>query len=367
MKNVKTNQMNACRCNSEGAGAKMTSWLNNNFRLLALTLLAMLSSSVWGADTWTKLTTVPAVGDVVIFVNESAKREMTGISSYGIATTYTTSPAGTYPLTVCAGSSNGKLAFKTSDNKYLYWNSGNSLGVNETLDNKTSWTVSVSSGNFTITNVNESARKLQYNKSSGSERFACYTSSQQLIQIYKKASSKTLSSITVKTAPSKVTYTEGDKFDPTGLVITKTYSDGSTEDLAYAGHTSDFTFNPTTSAALTTSNTSVTITVGGKSTTQSITVNAKSKYTVTFYNAGEVVKTVSDVTEGTLFSAIKPTIGTGSGQLNIESCDNSSTHFMGWTTDEAFQKRETKPSYVADNDAINDNMTVRAVWAAEEQ
>ena len=180
------------------------------------------------------------------------------------------------------------------------------------------------------------------------------------------ASSKTLSSIAVKTAPSKVTYTEGDKFDPTGLVITKTYSDATTEDWTYADHASDFTFSPSTSTALTTSNTSVTITVGDKSTTQSITVNAKSKYTVTFYNAGEVVKTVSDVTEGTLFSAIKPTIGTGSGQLNIESCDNSSTHFMGWTTEESFQKRETAPPYVADNDAINDNMTVRAVWAAEE-
>lgn len=49
MRNVKTNQMNARRCNSKGAGVKMTSWLNNNFRLLALTLLAVLSVNVWGA------------------------------------------------------------------------------------------------------------------------------------------------------------------------------------------------------------------------------------------------------------------------------------------------------------------------------
>lgn len=51
MKRVKTNQMNARRCNSEGAGVKMTSWLNNNFKLLALTLLAVLSVNVvWGGD-----------------------------------------------------------------------------------------------------------------------------------------------------------------------------------------------------------------------------------------------------------------------------------------------------------------------------
>lgn len=103
----------------------------------------------------------------------------------------------------------------------------------------------------------------------------------ELTLTYEAASSKTLSSISVKTAPSKTTYTEGEYFDPTGLVITKTYSDASTEDLAYAGHTSDFTFSPSTTTALTTSNTSITITVGGKSTSQTIMVNPKPKYTVT--------------------------------------------------------------------------------------
>ena len=82
----------------------------------------------------------------------------------------------------------------------------------------------------------------------------------------------TLSSIAVKTAPTKTSYTEGENFDPTGLVITRTYSDASTSDYAYAGHTSDFTFTPSLSTALTTGNTSVTITYGGKSTTQAITV-----------------------------------------------------------------------------------------------
>lgn len=83
-----------------------------------------------------------------------------------------------------------------------------------------------------------------------------------------------LSSIAVKTPPTKVSYTEGENFDPTGLVITRTYSDASTSDWSYAEHTSDFTFTPSLSTALTTGNTSVTITYGGKSTTQAITVNA---------------------------------------------------------------------------------------------
>ena len=84
----------------------------------------------------------------------------------------------------------------------------------------------------------------------------------------------TLSSIAVKTPPTKVSYTEGENFDPTGLVITRTYSDASTSDWSYAEHTSDFTFTPSLSTALTTGNTSVTITYGGKSTTQAITVTS---------------------------------------------------------------------------------------------
>lgn len=94
--------------------------------------------------------------------------------------------------------------------------------------------------------------------------------------IYKvpASSTKTLSSISVATAPTKVTYTAGEYFDPTGLSITRTYSDTTSDTYTYANHTSEFTFSPTTSTALTTSNTSVTITYSGKSTSQAITVNA---------------------------------------------------------------------------------------------
>lgn len=85
---------------------------------------------------------------------------------------------------------------------------------------------------------------------------------------------KALSSISVKTAPTKTIYEAGECFDPTGLVITKTFSDNSTQDLAYTNDTAtQFTFTPDTSTPLTTSNIAVTIVVGGKSTSQTITVN----------------------------------------------------------------------------------------------
>ena len=84
----------------------------------------------------------------------------------------------------------------------------------------------------------------------------------------------TLSSISVKTAPTKLSYEVGDNFDPTGLVITRHYSNNSESDYTYANHTSEFSFDPDLSTALTTSDTSVTITYGGVSTTQSITVTS---------------------------------------------------------------------------------------------
>ena len=126
---------------------------------------------------------------------------------------------------------------------------------------------------------------------------------------------KTLSSISVSTAPTKTTYTVGEYFDPTGLVITRTYSDSTSDTYTYANHTSEFTFSPSTSTALTTSNASVTITYGGKSTTQAITVNAKTLSSIsvstaptkTTYTAGEyfdptglvITRTYSDSTYDT--------------------------------------------------------------------
>ena len=80
----------------------------------------------------------------------------------------------------------------------------------------------------------------------------------------------TLTGIKVKTAPSKVTYTEGESFDKTGMVIEATYSDSTKKDVT------TYTYTPT--GALTTSDSTITIsyTEGGvtKTCTQTITVNA---------------------------------------------------------------------------------------------
>ena len=79
---------------------------------------------------------------------------------------------------------------------------------------------------------------------------------------------KTVTKIAIKTNPTKTTYDSGDAFDPTGLVITVAYSDGSTEDVDYATHQSDFSFNPTTITA----SGDVVVTYGGKTANISVTV-----------------------------------------------------------------------------------------------
>ena len=136
------------------------------------------------------------------------------------------------------------------------------------------------------------------------------------------ASPVTLSSIAVETAPTKVSYTVGQSFDPTGLVIRRNYSDNTHDTYTYAGHEDEFSFSPSTSAYLTTSNKSVIISYGGKTTSQAISVTApvvtlssitisgqKTSFTVgdTFTFGGTVTahysnSTTDDVTEDATFT-----------------------------------------------------------------
>lgn len=86
--------------------------------------------------------------------------------------------------------------------------------------------------------------------------------------------SLSVASIAVKTYPTKTYYTEGNLFDPSGLVITVTHSDSLTEDIAYDDHKSDFSFTPGLSTALSTSVTSVQVAYGGCTANIPITVTA---------------------------------------------------------------------------------------------
>ena len=104
---------------------------------------------------------------------------------------------------------------------------------------------------------------------------------------------KELSSIAVKTNPTKTSYNINDEFAAAGLVITATYDDTSTEDIAYTGNEGKFSFTGFNSASATAAQT-ITVTYGGQTATfnveilditlQSVTVSGTP--TTTSYTAG---------------------------------------------------------------------------------
>ena len=179
-------------------------------------------------------------------------------------------------LLVATGTANRyelKLAGGTNKDKFVTATKAASKGSAIAASDGYGWTFTKSSTNYFELNYELNNAKFCSYSNSDFRSYASYSSGQQ-VTVY-KYSARSLSSISVSTAPTKTSYVAGEHFDPTGLVITRTYSDSTSDTYTYAGHTSDFTFSPTTSTALTTSNTSVTITYGGKSTSQAITVTAQ--------------------------------------------------------------------------------------------
>lgn len=118
------------------------------------------------------------------------------------------------------------------------------------------------------------------------------------------------SSVAVTHAPTKTAYNVGETFDPTGLVVTATYADGTTEDV-----TDGCTFSPTVMAASTTAVTikyqraGVTVT-----TTQAVTVLKMSSISVktapnkTAYYIGESFDATGMVIEATMSNGTKKTV-----------------------------------------------------------
>ncbi|WP_444149940.1 discoidin domain-containing protein [Bifidobacterium bifidum] len=84
----------------------------------------------------------------------------------------------------------------------------------------------------------------------------------------------TLTSVSVKTKPSKLTYVVDDKFDPAGLVLQLNYDDDSTGTVTWNTQTAgEFTFKPALDAKLKVTDKTVTVTYQGKSAVIDITVS----------------------------------------------------------------------------------------------
>ena len=107
-----------------------------------------------------------------------------------------------------------------------------------------------------------------------------------------------VNSITVNTAPL-TTYYVGEKFLPNGLILNVTWDDNVTTQIPYNITTeTKFTFDPPTTQALTSTDTTETITFGGQTTPLTLTIDPGTAYTLSqnwFTGAGVNKNTVKSI------------------------------------------------------------------------
>ena len=136
---------------------------------------------------------------------------------------------------------------------------------------------------------------------------------------------KTLSEISITTAPTKTTYTEGEKFDKSGMVITAKYSDGTTKNVT------NYTITP--SGNLTTSDTRVTISYSEgtvtKQITQPITVKA---------NSGTTNNTVNNTTNNTIKNTVNNVVNNTTNNTAKNTTNNTTNNTTRNTTNNTTNK-----------------------------
>ena len=250
----------SCTVTVEAAPASQT---------LTITRSSITSSGNYGSwSTWTATTTDndSISGKCEIYGSTTTSLQFNKGSGYKLAALFNT--------TAIPGSIT-KIEATTASGTNRSWNAY----VTSTACSSSGSTLTFGSNKTTVgNNVTIGTSSTSIGTSTAGYSYFCVqenvNSASMIAQFKITYTPKSLSSIAVKTAPTKTSYEAGDSFDPTGLVITATYSDNSTRDITYADTSSVFEFSPNTSAELSTSNTSVTITYGGKSCSQSITVSA---------------------------------------------------------------------------------------------
>lgn len=305
-----------------------------------------------GEPTIEKATSI-AVGDEVILVYEEGSKELSGIAGsstkYGEGTDYSSTPAGAYLLEVVAGSEASTFALKHGS-EYLQWTSGNSLNVKTSIDANSSWTITFSSGNATIKNAADNTRLLQWN--TGSPRFACYTSTQAAIQLYKKASSGPSSTTYYTTSPnctpctSTVTVSKGEtengsfSLDYSGELST---CGGAVTITVTASPADGYRFKEITQTGMTEGVTidqnAKTVTYAKKSegaSTISVIFEAKPKYTVRFFANGQTLSTQTVIA------------GEQAEMPKDPSAPCDSYEFVGWWTEALAMDNTKAQNWISD-------------------
>lgn len=121
---------------------------------------------------------------------------------------------------------------------------------------------------------------------------------------------KVLSSLAITTPPTKTTYTQGESFDPTGMVVRATYTDGTTSTSI------NYTYSPTILNIVGSQVITVSYTAGGVTQTATYTVTVQ-QGTVTYYTIS------GSITDGTLSGATSVADGGSANVTIVPSSDHT--------------------------------------------
>lgn len=148
-----------------------------------------------------------------------------------------------------------------------------------------------------------------------------------------------LSSIEIKSEPTKTTYNEGEVLSNEGLVITATYVNGYVRDITQGYTTSPAEGEP---VALDTKEVTINYTEGDitKTATYSITVNELPKYAVTFMINGKPTVISQSIANTAIETpAVADVITTIDGE-------EATYTFAGWVNADVAEETTTKPKYI---------------------
>lgn len=174
--------------------------MNKVYTLLLVLLAALFGGNVFG-QTYKQITlSGELTSDQYLIVGDGSTNDGLMLNTITAATPYINSSAITNPgTTITSGYSaanvfdiavsGGVITIYNSNLGYASWGrTGNTVNTatfyNGAVANTEQWTPTVASGLWTLANVNTSARLLQWNNSS--PRFACYTSAQVKLKLYKR-------------------------------------------------------------------------------------------------------------------------------------------------------------------------------------
>lgn len=285
--------------NGENNPSQVVTWSSSNPSVATVSASGLVTGVATGSATITATSQEDASKSgtcSVTVIDSGALPTSEDINDYNIGTTALSSSGISNGAKVVLGTTSSNLAYSVENNwfyvgtvrdaTYVFTIEGNSSGFklkngNNYIYCSSEKKVALSTSQFTTfvlnnTNYvgNSTVGYFCFN-STGLRPYKTTSNYSDFGFLYPLSIKSSLSSISVKTAPTKITYEAGEYFNPIGLIITKTFADASTQDLAYSNETSSqFTFSPNLQTALKITDTSITITVSEKTTTQSITVTA---------------------------------------------------------------------------------------------